>query len=132
MIINGTDLRVYFEGNPIAYATNCSLKVNTAEFIEVAADSIAGDAWTEYIPRKLSATVDFSALYAESDDNSVFEDVLSELRNRSSFTVVVTGPTRTFTGTAYVQNLTLNAPVGQPANWTGQFLISGNLVPGAA
>jgi hypothetical protein len=63
-VVNGTDLRLSVGGNPIAYATSCTLDY-TAETRETVSKDSAGNGWKSVEVGQLGATLSIESLYTE-------------------------------------------------------------------
>lgn len=125
-VINGTNVRVYAAGAPIAYATACTLDLQV-EFIELAPTTLNNAEWRRVRPRKAAGTVSVSALFSEDAANEEFDSLFTDLDNQSSLLLEVRGQGLKYTGSAYVQAMSLNASVGQSASWSVTFVFTGDV-----
>lgn len=128
--VNGTDLRLYADGNPIGYATSCTLSLSRETRETVHKDNVGG--YSTFEGGKRSASISFEHFYAEDQTlnsatvNSVVD--LFDLYAGDSFTWRfsddVTGHTE-FSGSALLTELSFSAPVEENATSSGSFTVTG-------
>jgi predicted secreted protein len=127
-IFNGTDLKVYVEGLPIAHATSCELSVTHSPREATTKDS-AGD--TARLPGKRDWSMSCDALYAEVyDDTEVtgFLELVAAIKAGTKLTLEfktdVVGD-QIYTGEAYLTDLNINAGTEENASYTASFAGTG-------
>jgi len=125
-IVLGRNVRAYIGSTAFAHATSCSIAINV-EFIELAPTSLTDAEWRRAKPRSRSATVTVNALHVVDGAQEQFDTIYDDLDGESSITLKIEGPAFSYSGTAYVQSLTLNAAAGQDATYSATFLISGEI-----
>lgn len=133
---SGTDLRVYMGGNPIGYATECTLNIDMAT-VEVLHKDSAGNS-AEVDASTISWTMSCSGFVSEDttintvtvEDQTALQDAILA---RTSLTLKwSTGATgeRLLTGSAYITNYSETGSVGETATYTVNFTGDGALTAG--
>jgi predicted secreted protein len=152
MILRGTDLMVFTDvagsgtSKSIAYATNHTLTLGTASQ-EISTKDSGGGKWTELNIHKLNWSASSENLYSYDGKGSNYNDLFEKMLTREPVTLVfalestyatkpdvvpaagwtpITAPR--YTGTAYITDLSLNAPDGDNASFSVTFTGSGALV----
>lgn len=120
-IINGTDLGVYLGGSPtlIALATSCNLTLNR-EMRDITNKDSSG--YKKVLPGMKSWTVTTEGLYNPSTSNS-FITLYSAWTGGTQLTLTWKNSSQDYyyTGTAYITNLTQNAPLEGNVTWSVTF-----------
>lgn len=125
-VITGNNVRVYKGGTAIGFATTCTMDLSV-EFIELAPTNVSDAEWRRVKPRRTSGTVSVSALYSEDDTATRFDNVFDDMSGQSGITLAVQGEGFEYSGSAYVESVSLNAGAGQIASWTANFVFSGEV-----
>jgi len=125
-VITGNNVRVYKGATAIAYATTCTMDVSV-EFIELAPTSLNNAEWRRVKPRRASGSVSVSALYSEDDVATRLDDVFDDISGQTQITLSVQGEGFQYSGSAYVESISINAGAGQIASWTATFIFSGEV-----
>jgi hypothetical protein len=129
-IIQGKNLRAYVNGSPVGYATDFTLTMTTSMIETLHKDSGAN---VERLPdqNEWSATGTYFMSYQADPTRSKFENLFTAWNAQSLVTLIfqtaVTGDT-TLTGTAYITELGIGAPVGDKATGTWSMQGSGAIV----
>jgi|AntAceMinimDraft_16_1070373.scaffolds.fasta_scaffold09280_7 predicted secreted protein len=130
-VINGTNLRLYVDGDVVGRATSCSLSMSKELAETVHKDNIGG--WATQESRKKSFSIAFEGFTSELQTlNSV--DVKSsadlfDIFNASTpilwkFTTDETGDTQ-YAGSAHLSELSINAAVEENSTTSGSFTGTG-------
>lgn len=125
-IVNGTNLRVYWGGIPFGHATNCTLSFDV-EMIELAPTSLSDKEWRRGEPRKLSATINVSALHQIAGSNKAWYNVFVAATGFTSISFAFQDAQHTYSGTGYIQSGQLTGPVAQNAAYSITIFITGEM-----
>ena len=134
-VINGTDLRLYLDGNPIGHATSCTLSLSRETRETIDKDNVAGYATSEGGQRSYSISFE-NFLSEDTTLNSTTVEGLADLVALFAgdsfawrFSTDVTGD-RDFSGTAFLTDLSMTAPVEENSTVSGTLTGTGAFVSG--
>lgn len=133
--INGTDFRLYVDGNAVAYATSFTLSLSR-NINELIHKDNPGDGWREINTDNTtkSGTITVEALYAEDGANNKPVDLFGYFDNATLVTVSAktsdTGDT-SFDGSAYITSLDFNGPVNETATFSATLEVTGQIASGS-
>lgn len=126
----GTLISVYVGGTKVAHATSASLNFST-DMIDISTKD-SGDDQEQRPGRKNGRTIQVDSLFAE-DAAYGFEDLFDAYEAGTALTVLwssaVTGDV-TYSSSAYVQNLTNNAPDQETQSYSCTFALTGATTKG--
>lgn len=122
-MIHGRDLRIYIGSNAIAAAKNCTLNISQS-FIE-AASPVSGRTTTK-IPTRYAWTLSADGLVGANDNTA---DLMNLLIAGTPVTLRFRDPDMwmDFTGTAYVESISVGGNVGALSTYSLQLTGSGAL-----
>lgn len=123
---NGTSLLVYVDGTAVAHATSHTLNVS-ADMIDATTKSSAG--WKDILPGLREWSIDAEGLVAWDATEGVeeaFADITGRTQVVVKFSTEVTGDAR-FTGSAYVSQCNISAPLEDVVSYSISFAGDGAL-----
>jgi len=134
-VINGTDLRLYLDGDPIGHATSCTLSLSRETRETVDKDNVGGYASSE--GGKRSYTISFENFLSEDVSLNAatvagLADLVALFAGDSfawRFSTDVTGD-RDFSGTAFLTDLSMTSPVEENSTVSGTLTGTGAFVNG--
>ena len=130
-VIDGTDLRIYINGNPIGHATSCTLDLSKEIRETVSKDNIGG--WAEKEGGQKSATLQFEGFYtldanlggvAVSGADDLFDAFDGDAVIAWKFSDEVSGNIE-YSGNAIMSSLSFGAPVNENATHSGSLEVTG-------
>lgn len=122
---SGSDVRIYWNSLPVAYATNCTFQFNR-EFIEIAPTSVDDAGFKRFVPRTLSGTMTVNALYTEGILNKeTLQSTFADFLSGAELTIMWRSDNAQYKGGARVQSISANSAAGQTPNWSATFIMSG-------
>lgn len=128
-VINGTLLRLYIGGSAVAYATSCTLSMNT-ELRETIHKDNPGSGNREIETGQKSGSISFDALYSSDGAANAPDDLFTTWDNRTSISWIIStevaGDVK-YTGSGYITSLELNAPVEENSTISGTIEIDGSI-----
>ena len=132
--INGTDFRLYLDGNAVAYATSFTLSLsrNVNELIH---KDNPGDGWREINTDNTtkSGTVTIEALYAEDGSNNKPIDLFGHFDQATLLTFSAktdTSGDSSYDGSGYITSLDFNGPVNETATFSATLEVTGQIASG--
>jgi hypothetical protein len=129
-VINGTNLRLYIDSTPVAYATSCTLSF-TRELRSVIHKDNPGSGWAESEPGQKSGTCSIEALYNEdgtSSNYTVPRTLWDALDDGTKLTCTVetgTAGDNIYSFSAYLSDYEVNAAVEENATYSATLTITG-------
>jgi len=127
--INGTNLRLYIGGNPVAYAVTCSLSM-TRNFLETIHKDNPGSGWAESTPGSASATLTTDGLFNEDGANNAPADLFAAFSAKTQvawmFSNENAGDTRYY-GNGYISNLEYSATVEENSTYSVTINVTGQV-----
>lgn len=128
--LNGSDLLVYLGSGttvPIAYSRNCSvsLSVNLAD-----TTTKSNNGWSESLPTTKSWSIDADGLGVWGENIKEFVAAFdSRLPLQVTFrpATIISGSTQTYSGTAYIESLDIEAPMEDGVSYKLSLKGSGKL-----
>jgi len=130
-VVNGTNLRISIGGDPVAYATSCSLSMSREELDTLSKDSVSS--WKSSKVGTKSATLSGSGLYTEDatissadrqNPNTLFDAFDGGTLVTWEFTTGVTGDTK-YSGSGYITELSFTGEVEQNATYDFTLSVAG-------
>jgi len=119
-VINGTNLRLYVDGNPVAYAVTCSLSM-TRNFTDTIHKDNPGSGWAESTPGSASFTLTTDGLFNEDGTNNAPADLFALFTNKTQvafyFSNENAGDTRYY-GNGYISSLEFSATVEENSTYS--------------
>lgn len=137
-VVNGTNLRLSVGGNPIAYATSCTLDYS-AETRETVSKDSPGNGWKEVEPGQLSATLSIESLYTEDttvnsatreNTKDLFDAFAGKTQVAWEFTTGVTGET-TYSGNGYFTSGSITGAAEENATASHTIAVDGAVTSAA-
>jgi hypothetical protein len=133
-IINGTDLKVFIEGLPVAHSTSCELSLTHSPRESTTKDS-GGD--TARLPGKRDWSLSCDSLYAEvydDEEKTGFLELVAAIKAGTKlaleFKTDVVGD-QIYSGNAYLTDLNINAGTEENASYTASFAGTGAIAMAA-
>ncbi|MEL6658960.1 MAG: phage tail tube protein [Bacteroidota bacterium] len=130
-VIDGTDLRIYVNGNPIGHATSCTLDLSKEIRETVSKDNVGN--WAEKEGGQKSATLQFEGFVTnDATLNSVTvntaEDLFDAFDSDSLIAFAFSDKVSTnveYTGNSIMSALSFGAPVNENATHSGSLEVTG-------
>lgn len=130
-VIDGTDLRIYINGNPIGHATSCTLDM-TKEIRETISKDNVGN-WAEKEGGQKSASLQFEGFFTnDATINSVTvnnaEDLFDAFDGDALISWVFSDKVSTnkeYSGNSIMSSLSFGAPVNENATHSGSLDVTG-------
>lgn len=92
-IVNGTNLRFYWEGTAIGEATSCTINLSRETRETLTKDNVAS--WTQYEAGRKSGTCDFEGLISYDTTSTDVTDIFTAFNNGTAITMRFTDDTAT-------------------------------------
>ena len=133
-IVDGTIIRLTFNGEKVVHAQSSSLSVST-ELTEISSKDTGGGKWAEQTPGKLSFSGSCEGLYsqddligteARADFETLFDAQVAQTQVAVKWTTGITGDTE-YSGLAYITSLEMSAPNAESATYSFQITGTGAL-----
>ena len=125
-IVNGTNLRFYWEGDPIGEATSCTVNLSRETREVLTKDNVSS--WTAYLAGRKSGTVDFEGLIAYDTTNTAVTDIFTAYDNGTSITMRFTDDTAThpyWEAEVIITSMTMTGAVEENATYSAKWTITG-------
>ena len=130
-VINGTNLRFYWEGVAIGEATSCTLNLTRETRETLTKDNVAS--WTQYQPGRKSGTCDFEGLISYDTTNTDVGDIFTAFDNGTSITMRFTDDTAThpyWECEVIITSMTMAGSVEENATYSATGTITGAVTKG--
>ena len=130
-VINGTNLRFYWEGTVIGEATSCTLNLSRETRETLTKDNVSS--WTQYQPGRKSGTCDIEGLISYDTTNTDVKDIFTAYDAGTSITMRFTTDV---VGAPYwecdvlITSLTLSAAVEENSTYSASGTITGAVTQG--
>jgi predicted secreted protein len=130
-IVNGTDLRFYWEGTAIGEATSCTVSLSRETRETLTKDNV--QSWAAYEAGKKSGTFDFEGLISFDTTNTDVTDIFTAFNDGTSITMrFTTGDTGApyWEAEALITSLSYSGAVEENATYSGTGTITGAVTQG--
>ena len=130
-VINGTNLRFYWEGTAIGEATSCTLNLTRETRETLTKDNVAS--WTQYQPGRKSGTCDFEGLISYDTTNTDVGDIFTAFDAGTSITMRFTDDTAThpyWECEVIITSMTMAGSVEENATYSATGTITGAVTKG--
>ena len=126
-VINGTDLRVYVNGETVGYSTSCSMSLSAETLSTIHKDS-PGTGWVSNTIGQKSGTITFESFVNEDSATQTPGDIFTLFSNETlcgiAFKTATSGDTR-YDCSGYITSFEQTAPVEENSTFSGTITISG-------
>jgi predicted secreted protein len=129
--LNGTNVLIYANGQPIAMQKGLTLGIDI-DLTDATSKDSAG--WAEHLTGLINAKIDFTALFGTgllSDTPAVLsaKDLMDYIINQDTLLVSILGGTFPIVGQADMSSISFDAPMEGAMALTGSMKVNGKLYP---